>query len=91
MGWSSELIGQVFDPYVTTKTKGTGLGLAIVRKIVKNTAAHRGRQLRRRRRTGTSICRCVKQRRTTRHRRGSLGGDAYDNARILVVDDRRHS
>ncbi len=25
---------QIFDPYVTTKSKGTGLGLAIVRKIV---------------------------------------------------------
>ena len=28
------MIGQVFDPYVTTKARGTGLGLAIVRKIV---------------------------------------------------------
>ncbi|BCX82370.1 two-component system, NtrC family, nitrogen regulation sensor histidine kinase NtrY [Methylomarinovum caldicuralii] len=25
---------QIFDPYVTTKSKGTGLGLAIVRKII---------------------------------------------------------
>ena len=33
-GFQRELIGQVFDPYVTTKAKGTGLGLAIVRKIV---------------------------------------------------------
>jgi nitrogen fixation/metabolism regulation signal transduction histidine kinase len=33
-GFSSDVIGQVFDPYVTTKTKGTGLGLAIVKKIV---------------------------------------------------------
>jgi nitrogen fixation/metabolism regulation signal transduction histidine kinase len=33
-GFQRDLIGQVFDPYVTTKTKGTGLGLAIVRKIV---------------------------------------------------------
>jgi nitrogen fixation/metabolism regulation signal transduction histidine kinase len=33
-GFQRELIGQVFDPYVTTKVKGTGLGLAIVRKIV---------------------------------------------------------
>ena len=33
-GFPSELIGQVFDPYVTTKARGTGLGLAIVRKIV---------------------------------------------------------
>ena len=33
-GFASEIIGQVFDPYVTSKTKGTGLGLAIVKKIV---------------------------------------------------------
>ncbi len=33
-GFDPELIGQVFDPYVTTKTKGTGLGLAIVKRIV---------------------------------------------------------
>jgi nitrogen fixation/metabolism regulation signal transduction histidine kinase len=33
-GFPPELIGQVFDPYVTTKARGTGLGLAIVRKIV---------------------------------------------------------
>jgi nitrogen fixation/metabolism regulation signal transduction histidine kinase len=28
------VVGQIFDPYVTTKPKGTGLGLAIVKKIV---------------------------------------------------------
>jgi PAS domain S-box-containing protein len=33
-GFQREMLGQVFDPYVTTKAKGTGLGLAIVRKIV---------------------------------------------------------
>jgi signal transduction histidine kinase len=33
-GFQREQIGQVFDPYVTTKARGTGLGLAIVRKIV---------------------------------------------------------
>jgi nitrogen fixation/metabolism regulation signal transduction histidine kinase len=33
-GFDPELIGQVFDPYVTNKTKGTGLGLAIVKRIV---------------------------------------------------------
>ncbi|HEX7012318.1 MAG TPA: ATP-binding protein [Steroidobacteraceae bacterium] len=33
-GFKPEVIGQVFDPYVTTKPKGTGLGLAIVKKIV---------------------------------------------------------
>ena len=39
-GFQRELIGQVFDPYVTTKTKGTGLGLAIVRKIVEEHGGH---------------------------------------------------
>ena len=29
-----EEVGNVFEPYVTTKPKGTGLGLAIVKKIV---------------------------------------------------------
>ncbi len=33
-GFQPDLIGQIFDPYVTTKPKGTGLGLAIVKKIV---------------------------------------------------------
>jgi nitrogen fixation/metabolism regulation signal transduction histidine kinase len=33
-GFRPDVVGQVFDPYVTTKPKGTGLGLAIVKKIV---------------------------------------------------------
>lgn len=33
-GVDSERMDQIFDPYVTTKSKGTGLGLAIVRKII---------------------------------------------------------
>jgi len=33
-GFPDESIGQLFEPYVTTKEKGTGLGLAIVKKIV---------------------------------------------------------
>jgi nitrogen fixation/metabolism regulation signal transduction histidine kinase len=33
-------MGQVFDPYVTTKARGTGLGLAIVRKIVEEHGGH---------------------------------------------------
>jgi nitrogen fixation/metabolism regulation signal transduction histidine kinase len=33
-GFPPELLGRVFDPYVTSKPKGTGLGLAIVKKIV---------------------------------------------------------
>ncbi len=39
-GFQAELVGQVFDPYVTSKPKGTGLGLAIVKKIVEE---HGGR------------------------------------------------
>jgi len=39
-GFQRELIGQIFDPYVTTKAKGTGLGLAIVRKIVEEHGGH---------------------------------------------------
>jgi len=33
-GFPEEILGQLFEPYVTTKPKGTGLGLAIVKKIV---------------------------------------------------------
>ena len=33
-GFDPELLGQVFEPYVTSKTKGTGLGLATVRRLV---------------------------------------------------------
>ena len=33
-GISDDMLGQVFEPYVTTKPKGSGLGLAIVKKIV---------------------------------------------------------
>lgn len=33
-GIPDTMVGQIFDPYVTTKIKGTGLGLAIVKKIV---------------------------------------------------------
>jgi len=33
-GVPTELLDNIFEPYVTTKTKGTGLGLAIVRKII---------------------------------------------------------
>ncbi|MGD0490195.1 MAG: ATP-binding protein [Steroidobacteraceae bacterium] len=39
-GFHRDLIGTVFDPYVTSKPKGTGLGLAIVKKIVEE---HGGR------------------------------------------------
>ncbi len=33
-GFKEGAVSQVFDPYVTTKSKGTGLGLAIVKKLV---------------------------------------------------------
>ncbi len=33
-GIPEELLGRLFEPYVTSKPKGTGLGLAIVKKIV---------------------------------------------------------
>jgi nitrogen fixation/metabolism regulation signal transduction histidine kinase len=39
-GFQRDLVGTVFDPYVTSKPKGTGLGLAIVKKIVEE---HGGR------------------------------------------------
>ncbi len=34
VGFPEGNIGDIFEPYVTTKPKGTGLGLAIVKKIV---------------------------------------------------------
>ncbi len=33
-GFPEDLISEIFEPYVTTKSSGTGLGLAIVKKIV---------------------------------------------------------
>lgn len=39
-GFNRDLLGTIFDPYVTSKPKGTGLGLAIVKKIVEE---HGGR------------------------------------------------
>ncbi len=41
-GFSEELLGRIFEPYVTTKSKGTGLGLPIVKKIVEE---HHGKIL----------------------------------------------
>jgi nitrogen fixation/metabolism regulation signal transduction histidine kinase len=39
-GFQRDLLGTVFEPYVTTKGKGSGLGLAIVRKIVEEHGGH---------------------------------------------------
>jgi two-component system, NtrC family, nitrogen regulation sensor histidine kinase NtrY len=32
-GFNTDILGKVFEPYVTSKPKGTGLGLAIVKKL----------------------------------------------------------
>src|SRR5579863_1187800 len=39
-GFQRELLGRVFDPYVTSKPRGTGLGLAIVKKIIEEHGGH---------------------------------------------------
>jgi nitrogen fixation/metabolism regulation signal transduction histidine kinase len=33
-GVREDVIGRIFEPYVTTKPKGTGLGMAIAKKII---------------------------------------------------------
>ena len=33
-GFPVDILDQVFEPYVTTKSKGSGLGLAIVQNII---------------------------------------------------------
>lgn len=38
-GFEPDIVGNAFEPYVTTKTKGKGLGLAIVKHIIEE---HRG-------------------------------------------------
>jgi signal transduction histidine kinase len=35
-GIPEALLGKIFDPYVTTKTKGSGLGLMVVRRIIQS-------------------------------------------------------
>jgi nitrogen fixation/metabolism regulation signal transduction histidine kinase len=35
-GFPEDILGHVFEPYVSTKPKGSGLGLAIVKKIVED-------------------------------------------------------
>jgi two-component system sensor histidine kinase FlrB len=39
-GIPQEIVGEVFNPFFTTKEIGTGLGLTLVRRIAR---AHRGR------------------------------------------------
>ncbi len=55
-GFARDLIGTIFDPYVTSKPKGTGLGLAIVKKIVEE---HGGRIEADNQRTGGARVRIV--------------------------------
>ena len=35
-GMSADTVGQIFEPYFTTKKTGTGLGMLIVRRIVRD-------------------------------------------------------
>jgi PAS domain S-box-containing protein len=52
-GIPEQLLGRVFEPYMTTKQRGTGLGLAIVKKIVEE---HGGRiSIESRLSSGTSV------------------------------------
>lgn len=38
-GFSAQILGRAFEPYMTTKAKGTGLGLAVVKKIIEEHGA----------------------------------------------------
>jgi PAS domain S-box-containing protein len=76
-GFNRELLGTVFDPYVTSKPKGTGLGLAIVKKIVEE---HGGRIEAENARKGGAIV----------HISLPLGADFADRARGSRSRDAAH-
>lgn len=55
-GFAPEVLTEVFEPYVSTKTKGTGLGLPIVKKIVEE---HNGSISARNTASGAEIIVCL--------------------------------
>ena len=93
-GFQRELIGQVFDPYVTTKAKGTGLGLAIVRKIVEEHGGHIEAENRAeggaRVRIDLPVHRTARSRAAAQRSERKVGAQeraCMSTGRILVVDD----